>query len=94
MQARCFSHEYDGLSNRLRLHAYRPRPSQAIRGAISRYLRSIAFSQVDIVPAIEELVPTHRIDREAVAAVSANDRLLLQINGNVARRIGLSPASA
>src|SRR5579859_5362586 len=86
MHARCYSHAYDGLSNRL--YAYCPRPSQAIRGAISRYLRSIAFSQVDIVPAIEELVAADRIDREAIGAVAANDRLLLQIDSHVAPRIG------
>jgi len=52
---------------------YCPRSAQTVSGAISQYLRDVTFSQVNIVPAIEGLIASQRIDREAVTALPENN---------------------
>src|SRR3974390_494943 len=52
--------------------------------SVQRFERSnsstIAFGQIDVIPAVEQLIAADRIDRERNAHLCAADRLLLEIN--------------
>src|SRR5579883_191228 len=46
-------------------------------------VRPAAFRQVDIVPAVQQLVAADRIDRERINPITAGDRLQREIDGDL-----------
>src|SRR6516165_9246453 len=65
-----------------------PRSALSIRCLEGGDARGVAVGQVDIVPAVEQLVAADRIDAESETAVATRDCLLFEIDGDGHVRIG------
>src|SRR5215831_2157249 len=79
IKARC----HGSATLRLRVLRRRgPRPCISIPRLERRDPVAIAFRERDVVPALEQALAAHRIDGEGVAAIAADDGLLLEIDGD------------
>ena len=71
-----------------RLRRPSPRPAAAVCGLEGGNPVAVALRQVDVVPAVEQLIAAHRIDAEREGAIAACDRLPLEVDYDGQFRLG------
>ena len=72
----------------------RPRPALPVRCLEGGDALGVTVGQVDVVPAVEQLIAADRIDAEGEAPVAARDRLLLEIDPDGHVGIGRNAATS
>src|SRR6185503_4017905 len=63
-----------------------PGPDRSVFRLEGRDLRAIALGQVDVVPAIEQLIAADRVDREREGYAGTADGLPFEVDGDLLRR--------
>lgn len=66
----------------------RPRSALLVASFECRDVHPVAFRQVNIIPAVQQLIAAYGVDRERAAQVAATDGLLLQVDADRLLRIG------